>query len=251
MNVIIIEDEKLSSDHLKTLINKVDSAFEITHQFDSVKASIENIHKLECTDLIFIDIHLADGLSFEIINKLKVAVPLIFTTAYDEYAIKAFKFNSIDYLLKPIGLGDLKLAIDKFKKIKENNKSIEINHYREKYEQLPKIVKTRFLVKSIDGIISIKIEDVSHFVFEDGCVLLVTYFNKKFIIDYSLDDVLQLIEPKHFFRINRKVIVNINSIQKISNYFNSRLKVTITNLLDEDCVVSRERVADFKAWLDA
>jgi DNA-binding LytR/AlgR family response regulator len=251
MNVIIIEDEKLSSDHLKTLIKKVDAAITITHQFDSVKASIENIEKLESADLIFIDIHLADGLSFEIINKLKVAVPLIFTTAYDEYAIKAFKFNSIDYLLKPIGLSDLKLAIEKFKNITKERKPIEINQYLEKYQQLPQSFKTRFLVKSIDGIISIKIEEISHFVFEDGCVLLVTNQNKKHIIDYSLDDVIQLIEPKQFFRINRKVIIHINSIQKISNYFNSRLKVVVSHLEDDDCIVSRERVADFKAWLDA
>lgn len=251
MKVVIIEDEKLSSEHLKTLIKKVNPAIEVTFQFDSVKASIENSAALEKADLLFIDIHLADGLSFEIINQLKVPVPLIFTTAYDEYAIKAFKFNSIDYLLKPIGLSDLKVAIEKFKSIREVNNPIDLTQYHEKYQQLPQSYKTRFLVKSIDGIISIKIEDINHFIFEDGCVVLFTHFNKKYVIDYSLDDVIQLIEPKQFFRINRKVIININSIQKISNYFNSRLKILIPHLEDDDCVVSRERVPDFKAWLDA
>lgn len=251
MKVVIIEDEKLSSEHLKTLIKKVDPTIEVTFQLDSVKASIENRAALEDADLLFIDIHLADGLSFEIIDQLKVPVPLIFTTAYDEYAIRAFKFNSIDYLLKPIGLSDLRVAIDKFKSLRETNKSIDINQYREKYQQLPQSYKTRFLVKSIDGIISIKTEDINHFVFEDGCVVLYTHVNKKYIIDYSLDDVIQLIEPKQFFRINRKVIININAIQKISNYFNSRLKVVVPHLEDDDCIVSRERVGDFKAWLDA
>lgn len=249
MKAIIIEDEKLSAEHLATLLKKVDTSFEIVAVYDSVKKSVEEFKKGMKADLLFVDVHLADGLSFEIFSKVAIDTPVIFTTAYDEYAIKAFKINSVDYLLKPLGLSDLKSAVEKFKKWNGSKQSTILENISGAYQTMNKQFKNRFMVKMGDTISSVKTEDISHFISEDGAVLLVTE-NKRFVIDYTLDNLEGLISPDTFFRINRKVLVNIGSIQKVSSYFNSRLKLNSTSLSEEDCIVSRERVNDFKAWLD-
>jgi DNA-binding LytR/AlgR family response regulator len=249
MKAIIIEDEKLSAEHLATLLKKVDPSFEIVAVYDSVKKSVDEFKKGMTADLLFVDVHLADGLSFEIFSKVAIDTPVIFTTAYDEYAIKAFKINSVDYLLKPIGLSDLKSAVEKFKKWNGNKQSTILENISGAYQTMNKQFKNRFMVKMGDTISSVKTEEISHFISEDGAVLLVTE-NKRFVIDYTLDNLESLVSPDTFFRINRKVLVNIASIQKVSSYFNSRLKLNSTSLSEEDCIVSRERVNDFKAWLD-
>jgi DNA-binding LytR/AlgR family response regulator len=194
---------------------------------------------------------LADGMGFEIFPKLSFDIPVIFTTAYDEYAIKAFKFNSIDYLLKPIGLTELKTSLEKFNKLSQANQAISLKDMSLVYDSIKKQHKSRFLVKMGDGIVSLKSEDIAYFVYEDGIVLLVTQLSKRYPLNYSLDELDGLIDSTKFFRINRKVIVNINAIQKISNYFNSRLKLSLPILGDDESIVSRERVAEFKEWLDA
>jgi len=249
MKAIIIEDEKLSAEHLANLLNKVDAGISILATYDSVKKSVEEFKKGIKADLLFVDVHLADGLSFEIFSRITVDTPVIFTTAYDEYAIKAFKINSVDYLLKPVGLIDLKNAIDKYKKLSGSNQASILENISNAYQSMNKQFKNRFMVKTGDSISTIKSEDISHFISEDGVVLLVTE-NKRYIIDYTLDHLETLISPDIFFRINRKVLVNINSIQKVSTYFNSRLKLNLSALNEEEGIVSRERVNDFKAWLD-
>lgn len=251
MKAIIIEDEKLSAEHLEHLLKRIDSAIEVVAKFDTVKGSIESLNKGITADLIFMDIHLADGISFDIFPKLSHDIPVIFTTAYDEYAIKAFKFNSIDYLLKPIGLSELKGAIEKFNKAKVSKEAVSLKDMSRVYEFIQKQHKSRFLVKIGDGIVSVKAEEVSYFVSEDGVVLLVTQVAKRYALDYTLDELENLLDASKFFRINRKVIVNINSIQKISNYFNSRLKLSLPALGDDESIVSRDRVNEFKLWLDA
>lgn len=248
MNAIIIEDEKLSAEHLATLLKKVDPTIQITATYDSVKKSIEAFNKGIKADLLFVDVHLADGLSFEIFSKVSIDTPVIFTTAYDEYAIKAFKINSVDYLLKPIGLADLKGAVEKFKKWTSKEQNVALENISNAYQSITKF-KNRFMVKIGDTISSIKTEDISHFISEDGAVLLVTG-NKRYVIDYTLDNLETVVSPEIFFRINRKVLININSIQKVSAYFNSRLKLNLDFLKEEDAIVSRERVNDFKSWLD-
>lgn len=249
MKAIIIEDEKLSAEHLATLLKKVDATIEISATYDSVKKSIEEFKKDVKADLLFVDVHLADGLSFEIFSKIAIDTPVIFTTAYDEYAIKAFKINSVDYLLKPIGIGDLKAAVDKFRKLKGSSQASLLENISNAYQAIHKQFKNRFMVKIGDTISSIKTEDIAHFISEDGEVLLVTG-NKRYVIDYTLDTLEELVSPDVFFRINRKILININSIQKVSSYFNSRLKLNSDSLKEEDCIVSRERVNDFKSWLD-
>lgn len=250
MNAIIIEDEKLSAEHLQTLLKKIDKQIHVVAIYDSVKSTLAAFDKGVSADLMFVDIHLADGLSFDIFSKLHSNIPVIFTTAYDEYAIKAFKVNSIDYLLKPIGLSDLKIAIEKFQKLRQAFQPAAIEDITKVYEQINKTYKTRFMVKMGETIVSVKTEDVGHFIAEEGIVLLVNKNEKRYAIDYTLDQLDDCLDPKTFFRINRKVIVNINAIQKISTYFNSRLKIASPALKDDDCIVSRERVNEFKLWLD-
>ncbi len=250
MKAIIIEDEKLSAEHLQRLLKKIDSSIEIITSIDSVKKSIETFNSGIKADLLFVDIHLADGLSFEIFAKIKIETPVIFTTAYDEYAIKAFKLNSVDYLLKPIAIDDLKVSLDKFKKLNTIYQSSVIEDIANAYNTITKQYKNRFMVKMGDTISSIKSEDIAHFIFEDSLVMLVTVTNKRYTLDYTLDNLEELVSPELFFRINRKVIININSINKINPHFNSRLKLTAGDLTDEDAIVSRERVNAFKNWLD-
>lgn len=250
MKAIIIEDEKLSAEHLENLLRRIDSTIEVVAKFDTVKGSIESLNKGIVADIIFMDIHLADGISFDIFPKLSQDIPVVFTTAYDEFAIKAFKYNSIDYLLKPIGLSELKASIEKFKKTSIAKDSVSLKQMSHVYEAIQKQHKSRFLVKIGDTISSIKTEDIYHFISEDGVVLLATENGKRYVIDYTLDNLEDLVPPDVFFRINRKVIVNINSIQKVSTYFNSRLKLNSGSLNDDESIVSRERVNDFKSWLD-
>ncbi|MBA2612023.1 MAG: response regulator transcription factor [Bacteroidetes bacterium] len=250
MNAIIIEDEKLSAEHLTTLLKKVDDSINIIATFDSVKKSVEEFSKGLKADLLFVDIHLADGLSFDIFSKIAIETPVIFTTAFNEYAIQAFKINSVDYLLKPIGIEDLRAAVEKYKKLRGNNQSVILENIANAYKSINKQYKNRFMVKIGDNISSVKTEEILHFISEDGLVLLVTENGKRYVIDYTLDALETLISPDVFFRINRKVLINISSVQKVGTYFNSRLKINSATLKDEDSVVSRERVNDFKQWLD-
>lgn len=251
MNVIIIEDEHLSAEHLSTLLKKIDKNIEIIGTSDSVKKSIKLLSETSNIDLLFVDIHLADGLSFDIFSKLSIDTPIIFTTAYNEYAIKAFKVNSIDYLLKPIGIEDLRVSIQKFEKL---NNAVQQKINAEKLDTAFNIInkqyKNRFMVKMGDTISSIRIEDIAYFIAEQGIVLLVVKTGKRYSIDYTLDQLEQLVDLTQFFRINRKVLIHIDVVKKVSSYFNSRYKINAEFLQEEDGVVSRERVNDFKLWLD-
>lgn len=249
MKAIIIEDEKLSAEHLETLLKKIDPKIEVIARFDSIKKSVEEFNKGLSADLLFVDIHLADGLSFDIFSQTKISAPIIFTTAFDEYAIKAFKVNSIDYLLKPVGIDDLKNALEKFKHINSDRQTTIIENISQAYQNLNKQYKNRFMVKIGDTISSIKNEDIAYFISEDGAVLLISG-SKRYVIDYTLDTLESMLSPDSFFRINRKVIMNIGAIKKVSSYFNSRLKISSDGLSDEEGIVSRERVNDFKQWLD-
>jgi len=250
MNVIIIEDEILSAEHLSNLLKRIDPGISVVATFDTVKKSVEQFKKGLSADLLFVDVHLADGLSFDIFTQISLDLPVIFITAYDEYAIKAFKLNSVDYLLKPVAIVDLKRSIEKYKKWSSGSQAAMLQNITTAYQNIHKQYKNRFMVKNGESIASIKTEDIAHFLCEDGSVLLATRPGKRYVIDYTLEELEDTIAGDTFFRINRKVIININSIEKVSTYFNSRLKISTEHLKDDDCVVSRERVNDFKAWLD-
>jgi DNA-binding LytR/AlgR family response regulator len=250
MRVIIIEDEKLSAEHIELLLKKINPHIEIVATIDSVKKGLKLFSNNTKADLIIVDVHLADGLSFEIFSEIKINTPVIFSTAYDVYAIKAFKLNSVDYLLKPITIENLKNALDKFDKLSSIYKSNIIEELSTTYLKANKQFKNRFIVKMGDSISSIKSEEIHHFICEDRVILLSTNNGKKYIIDYTLEQLESLVSSDMFFRINRNVLINIDSIQKVNSHFNSRLKVTCEQLQDDNCIVSRERVTEFKKWLD-
>lgn len=250
MKAIIVEDEPLNAVHLKTLLHKTAPEIEVVEMLDSVKATVNYLKQKPNLDLLFLDIHLADGNSFEIFQLIEVIQPVIFTTAYDEYAIKAFKVNSIDYLLKPIGLSDLKTAINKFKlQYSAQQASKQVQHHQ-LFEVLSKTQKSRFIVKMGDHLNSIKIEDIAYFNAEDGIVILVSKEGKRFAIDYTMDALESIVNNDLFFRVNRKMILNIDQILQVQSYFNGRLKIKLKIATQEDSIVSRERVNDFKKWLD-
>jgi len=247
MKVLIIEDENPASQKLIRLIKNVNPNIEIINVLKSVDESINWFMKNPAPDLIFTDIQLEDGLSFDIFESCKIDVPVVFTTAYDEYAIKAFKVNSIDYLLKPIAQDDLKNAIDKFNNI-----------HRVNYLKLESVVKQlypskkeRFLIKIGEHYKSVSISNISCFYISERCTFLFNDAGKNYPIDYSLEQIEQLVDSKLFFRVNRTHIVNFHAIKDVISYSSSRLKIILMNLVEkEEILVSRERVSDFKSWMD-
>ena len=249
MNALIVEDEALSAQHLKTLLHKTAPEINVVNILDTVQDTVDYLKTFPAIDIIFLDVHLADGISFDIFQQVEVKQPIIFTTAYDEYAIKAFKVNSIDYLLKPIGINDVKSAINKFKTHHTPTPSASINH-QQAFEIISKVHKARFIVKMGENISSIKTEDIAFFIAEEGVVMLVNKEGKRFPIDYTMDALELIVSDKMFFRINRKMIVNIEQINQVQTYFNGRLKIKLKQTYNDDCIVSRERVNDFKRWLD-
>ena len=254
MKIVIIEDELLAAKHLQRLLTEVEEDGKVVALLDSVKSAVDWLSKNEIPDLLMMDIQLGDGLCFEIFSRMEIETPVIFTTAYDEYALKAFKVNSIDYLLKPIDKNDLKKALHKFKshsKPKNEMPSGEqirsmiemLTHQRSEY-------KTRFLVKVGDRLEPVSVHDVDYFFAEDKLNFLVTNYGKKLIIDHSLDELEKQLNPADFFRLNRQYIVSIHSIGNIYTHFNGKLKVQVKGLEKEEILVSRERAGEFKKWMD-
>lgn len=254
MKIIIIEDEQLAAKRLLELILKYDPEIEILGEFDTVEKSVKWFNSNPPPDLIFMDIQLADGLSFEIFEQTMITSPVIFTTAYDQYAIKAFKVNSIDYLLKPIDFDELSTAIEKFikihfEKIPENLSSKNIA-FDKVLQLLTKEYKSRFVIKVGEHIKSIPVENIICFYSLEKASFLQTNKNNNYVLDYSLEQIEGLVNPDDFFRVNRKYIINLKAIADIISYSNSRLKIIIKGNNDEDIIVSREKVKSFKAWLE-
>ena len=250
MKAIIIEDEKLSAEHLENLLKRIDSSIEIIGTFDSVKKSTAELMKGTDADLLFLDIHLADGLSFDIFKEVQMDIPVIFTTAYNKYAIQAFELNSIDYLLKPIGVEELKRALIKLRTINEKASFHAISKILPLIDSNSKKFKTKFLVKLGEQLTAISTSNIHHFVAEDGIVLLINKEGKRFPVDFTLDQLENELDPSLFFRINRKVLIQQATIEKMSVYFNGRLKIQTNFLNDDSSIVSRERVSDFKQWME-
>ena len=247
MKVLIIEDENPASQKLIRLLNNIDPKIEVIHVLKSVEEAINWFVKNPNPDLIFMDIQLEDGLSFDIFEICKIDVPVIFTTAYDEYAIKAFKVNSIDYLLKPVAQNELKNAIDKFNHIHEMN-YLKLESI---VKQLHSSKKERFLIKIGEHYKSVSISNISCFYIRERCTFLFTDMGKHYPVDYSLEQLEQLVDSKLFFRINRTHIVNFHAIKDVISYSSNRLKIILINPIEKDeILVSRERVFDFKKWMD-
>jgi DNA-binding LytR/AlgR family response regulator len=252
--VLIIEDERPAADRLSELIRKADPAMEIAGILNSVKKSVEWIKAHPAPDLVFMDIQLADGLSFEIFGLTGLTSPVIFTTAYDEYALRAFKVNSIDYLLKPIDPEELKAALLKFHerygRAGSRQPGIEASVFDNILQALTNRYKQRFAVKVGEHIRSIPVEDILYFYSFDKATFLHTTGNKNYVIDYTLEQVESLADPRQFFRINRKYILSFEAIKDIFAWSNSRLKIELIHGDDPDAIVSREKVNSFRKWLD-
>ncbi len=248
MKVVIIEDEKLSRNHLKTELNKHFPDITVIGETASVKSSIEWLKKNK-VDLIFMDIQLSDGLSFEIFKHVSIEAPVIFTTAYDKYAIQAFQENSIGYLLKPISRAKLKNAMDKYKNLFTREKpNIDLRELVSYYQK--NSFRQRISIQMGDRISFININEVAYFLSEETATFAVLKNGKRKIIDHSLSDLEQEINLDVFFRITRNCIINIESIVSVHRYFNSRLKVDLKPTFNGELIVSRVRSIDFKKWLD-
>jgi len=250
MNVLIFEDEKHTAVRLSNLLKEADNSIDIIGIIGSVKAGISWLKENELPDLIFQDIILSDGNCFDIFNAVELNVPIIFTTAFSEYALQSFQVNSIDYLLKPYDIEDIKKALLKLKKFERAFHPPDKKLLEEILNRTATTPKKRFLIKTGDNYKTINSSDIAFLESEEG-VTFATLFNKqKYIVDYSIADLSQQMDASSFFQINRKIIVNIESVKKITSWFNSRLKIKLDPPANEDIVVSRDRVKGFKQWLD-
>ncbi|WKL50209.1 LytTR family DNA-binding domain-containing protein [Flavobacterium pectinovorum] len=254
MTTLIIEDEKPAARLLQRKLEKLNIAVET--MLHSVEESVNWFSNNEHPDLIFLDIQLSDGLSFEIFEKVEIKSAIIFTTAYDEYALKAFKLNSIDYLLKPIDEDDLDVAVAKFKmrlpKIESETKNLQLD-----FEQIRQMLsnpfeksfKKRFTVKIGQHLKVITTDEIECFFSENKGTYIHTFDNRNYLVDSTLEILEQELDMKNFFRVSRKFIVPLPAIKEIQVYTNSRLKVILPTYKEDEVIVSREKVQDFKTWL--
>ncbi|HPE55130.1 MAG TPA: LytTR family DNA-binding domain-containing protein [Bacteroidales bacterium] len=251
MKVLIIEDEKPAAEHIQNLVKRFDTSIEVLGPLDAVRKSVDWFNNNPHPDLVMMDIQLADGLSFEIFEKTVVKCPVIFTTAFNDYAIRAFKVNSVDYLLKPIDFEELTKAFEKFQNTYQKQ---DVDKFATLMDQVlngfNKEFKQRFVIKVGEHIKSVRVEDILYFYSMEKATFLLSNNNHNYVIDYSLEQVEEMVDPGLFFRINRKYLVNIDSIEDIISYSNSRLKLELKNSKDHDAIVAREKVSAFKKWLD-
>lgn len=248
--ILILEDEPLNADRLQRLLLEIRPEVQIAGILPSLKKTLDWLSKNERPDLLMMDIQLADGLSFEIFNLAEVKCPVIFTTAYDEYAIKAFKYNSIDYLLKPIEKDQLEAAFTKFE-----------NSVARSYQQYPLIeelllqmrtkeYRTRFFIPYRDGYKKINVEDIAFFYSQMNICYANLFNGEKVVIPQNLETLEQELDTKNFFRANRQYILHVNSIEKVHNFFNGKLKLKVSKCEDDEILVSRTKAPSFKMWLD-
>ncbi len=250
MNIIIIEDEKPAARRLQRMLKEI--GFEVKTLLHSVEESLEWFCNNEHPDLIMLDIQLSDGLSFEIFETLEIKSSIIFTTAYDEYALKAFKLNSIDYLLKPIDEGDLKHAIHQFKEnnpLAKKNQSFDIESIRELLTNPIENFKKRFTIKVGQHLKIVNSDEIECFYSENKATYIHTNKNRSYIIDPTLEQLENQLDTKKFYRVSRKFFINIDAIQDIISYSNSRLQIKLHHFKEFEIIVSREKVKDFKFWL--
>lgn len=251
MNVLIIEDEKPAARRLARMLNEL--GVKANNMLHSVEESINWFQNNQHPDLIFLDIQLSDGLSFEIFEEIPVKSAIIFTTAYDEYALKAFKLNSIDYLLKPIDEDELKVAIDKFKEQqpKETNLRVDIDEIKKLLiNPIDRKFKKRLTIKIGQHIKIVHVDEIECFYSENKATYIHTNNSRNYLIDGSLENWFDQLDPEQFFRVNRTYIIHVNAIKDIIAHSNSRLKLILHGYNESEIIVSRERVKDFKDWID-
>jgi DNA-binding LytR/AlgR family response regulator len=251
MQVLIVEDEKFAREQLERQLRELDDQIEVVAKLDTVKATVAWLRE-HTADLIFLDIHLADDLSFRIFEQVEVRQPIIFTTAYDQYALRAFKVNSIDYLLKPIEPADLARALEQYRQRQVPLQgATEIKALLESLESTRRRAwQERFMVSRGDKILSVRTEDIAYFEGEDRYVFLHTKEGSRYIIDYRLSDLLEVLDPHRWFRLNRSFIASFDSIAKIITLSKSRLKVELEPASKRDIFISSANTRSFKEWLN-
>ncbi|MBF4470952.1 LytR/AlgR family response regulator transcription factor [Flavobacterium sp. HJJ] len=249
MRILIVEDESINASRLKRLLLELEPVCEIVNIIDTVDGSVAWLESNEMPDLITMDIRLADGISFSIFEKTAVTCPVIFTTAYDEYAVRAFKVNSIDYLMKPIEKNELKTALEKFKALPKTQNSNDISEILKGFINKPSY-RLRFLVNYRDGYKSVNVSDIdfvysefktSHLFLKDTTIIPVAH---------TMEELDEELDPDIFFRANRQFLIRAESIKSISNYFNSKLKIELKRAPQQEVIISREKASLFKVWMD-
>jgi two-component system response regulator LytT len=253
MKILIIEDEWSAAEALVDMIQVVRPTYEIVKIIESVAESIEYLTNPPPLDLIMSDIHLSDGISFELFNSIQINIPVLFTTAFDNYAIQAFKLNSIDYLLKPIHKQELEQALDKFDRNTQKTNGLELaalQHWMQAQQSNKPPYKQRFLIKTGQHMVSIYSDDIAFFTAENGLVFLTTFQQHRHLIDYTLDQLENQLDPTLFFRISRQCMLHIRSIVHVAPYFKGKLSLEIKPEPEEKQTVSQSRAAAFKKWLD-
>lgn len=251
MNVLILEDEQRNFNRLRRQLEEIDTTFHVEGPLANIQESVEWLRTHPTPDLILADIRLSDGLSFDVLRQTAIPSPIIFTTAYDEYAIQAFKYNSFDYLLKPINSEELAEAINKVRRRTlsdthgEDMRRLVEYMYRNNYRY-----HERFLLPYRDGYISVQVKNISHIALKERTTLIFLNDGASMNISYSLDELESQLNPDIFFRANRQYLLHIDNIRNVSNYFNSRLKIHMKKYPDTEIIVSRERASALKEWLD-
>ncbi|WP_299439798.1 LytTR family DNA-binding domain-containing protein [uncultured Aquimarina sp.] len=251
MTAVIVEDENFASKRLAALIGELAPEIRITGQITSVENGRQWFDNNPKPDLIFLDIQLNDGYGFDILDMLEDHPPVIFTTAYNEYAIRGFKYNGLDYLLKPIDKSDLKNALGKYRKSQIKSDAIFNDEKLEKIKDLfTKEYKKRFMIKVGNQFNTFSVEDIAYFKSNEGLIFLHSHTGQQYPIEYSIDQLEDILDPVHFFRINRKFMISVKAVTEIHSYFNSRLLLKLKPQEEEQIIVSRERTSNFKKWLD-
>ncbi len=255
MKILIVEDEDLAVKKIRKTLADVDAEAEVVGVTDSIKTSVEWLRNNPSPDLILMDVELSDGQSFEIFSRMDVKSPVIFTTSYDEFALKAFKVNSVDYLLKPIQKEDLDKALLKYRHLKtlyaENTAALNVDSIVQEIKQKlqPKEYRKRFLVKNGQRLVSVEVEEIAFF-FSDGRLnFFKTFDNKKYVVDYTMDELEDMLDTQKYFRISRSFYVSVNSVEQIHDYFGNRLLLNVKPAVEKEAIVSREKVGDFKKWM--
>ncbi len=251
MHVLLVEDEALAAERVRVLLKQIDPSITIVNCVDSIEDAVKFLKTNPAPDLILLDIQLSDGHSFEIFERIDYKGPVIFITAYDQYAINAFRLFSIDYILKPVSKEALAIALLKFQNIKSNFQPLDYKSIAGSLRPENNF-KRRFLCRVGQRLFFVEVGDIAFFQADNKVVYLVDKEGNKYLVDYTLERLEQLLDPQEFFRLNRKFIVKISSIEQIKPYFNNRLKLVMKgSASNDDLVISRERVPEFRVWAEA
>jgi two-component system response regulator LytT len=252
MKILIVEDEKPGAERLEKLLASLDTTYVVAGVCQSIKSTVKWLQENPAPDLILMDIELSDGQCFGIFNQFTVTSPVIFTTSYDEYALQAFKVNSIDYLLKPVKSEELEQSLKKLRQLREQLRGtshFNINNLLDQLRKHQHGYRSRFLVRQGSKLISVDIAEIAYFYAEDRLTFFRTWSNSRYVVDYTLEELEHMLNPEHFYRISRSYITHLKSIAEINNYFNGKLRLELDPRADKEVVISRENAMDFKIWM--